>query len=171
MEVTTKTLTISEIARYCNCSKQTIDKHIIAKGLVNTFTTKNGKQVKAYNLTTTQLQELKNLVSINKGLLIQSTSDYQPVTNDYLQEYIEIKSKYESASAQLKLLEDRQGGLLQEVREQTEEIKNQCQQIGSLTSLLEISEKSNKRYKKIIIALSVVLGAIIGLLIVKLVLI
>lgn len=171
MEVTTKTLTISEIARYCNCSKQTINKHINGKGLVNTFTIKNGKKVKAYNLTSTQLQELKNLVLMNKGLSTQSTSDYQPITNDYLKEYIEIKSKYESANAQLKLLEDRQGGLLQEVRERTEEIKNQCQQIGSLTSKLELSEKSNKKYKKIIITLSAVLGVIIGLLTIKLVLI
>lgn len=171
MEVTTKTLTISEIAKHCNCSKQTVKKHINGKGLVNTFTLKNGKQVKAYNLTATQLQELKNLVLMNKGLLVQSTSDYQPVTTDYLQEYIEYKGKFESANAQLKLLEDRQGGLLQVVREKETEIKSQCKRIGSLESELESAEKTVKTYKKTVIVLGVALGVIAGLLIIKLVLI
>ena len=174
MEVTTEIFTISELAKICGCSKQTIDKHINNKGLVNTLTNRNGKQVKAYNLTSTQLQEFKNLVAINKGMVMQSTSDNQPINNDYLDKYIEIKALYEAANAQNKLLEDRQGGLLQENKELNAQLQDKCSEIGGLKSAIQAKEQENERlqqaqksYKRVITGLLLVLTVILMAVVIK----
>lgn len=167
METSAQTMTVQELADFCGCSKQTIDKHVTRKGLVNTFTNKNGKQVKAYNLDASQLQALKNSVAVGKGLLMLSTTDKQPLNSDYLEKYIELKGLYEAANAQNKLLEDRQGGLIQENRELNEQLQTRYREIGSLTAENENLKQAQAGYKRIIIGMGIALAIILTLVVVK----
>lgn len=160
-------MTIQELADFCGCSKQTIDKHVTRKGFANTFAVKNGKQVRAYSLDINQLQDLKNSIAIGKGLLMLPTTDKQPINNDYLEKYIELKGLYEAANAQNKLLEDRQGGLIQENKELNAQLQTKCGEIGSLTAENENLKQAQAGYKRIITGMGIALAVIFALIIVK----
>lgn len=167
METSAQTMTVQELADFCGCSKQTIGKHITRQGLVNTLTNKNGKQVKAYALDINQLQALKNSVAVSKGLLMLPTTVNQPLINEYLEKYIELKGLYEAASAQNKLLEDRQGGLIQENRELNAQLQTKYSEIGSLTTENENLKQAQAYYKRIITGMGIAFAVILTLVIVK----
>lgn len=167
MEVSAQTMTVQELADFCGCSKQTIDKHVTRKGFINTLTYKNGKQVKAYNLDINQLQDLKNSVAVGKGMLMLPPSDKQSINNEYLEKYIELKGLYEAANAQNKLLEDRQGGLIQENKELNAQLQMKYSEIGSLTAENENLKRIQAGYKRVIAGMGVSLAVIFGLIIVK----
>lgn len=167
MEVSAQTMTVQELADFCGCSKQTIGKHITRQGLVNTLTNKNGKQVKAYNLDASQLQALKNSIAVGKGLLMLPTTVNQPLTNEYLEKYIELKGLYEAANAQNKLLENRQGGLIQENRELNAQLQTKYSEIGSLTAENENLKQAQAVHKRIITGMGVALAIILTLIICK----
>lgn len=174
MEVVKELFTVKDLATACKCSKQTIDKHITNKGLVSTFTNKMGKQVRAYELTNTQLEELKNLVAVNKGLV---TPTNNPINNDktisdeWLEKYIEMKALYSSEVATRKLLEDRQGSQLQEIKELNATINSNNQIIGGLEKTIannakeitEVREKAEAEKTQLTKALKLRTNIIIAL--------
>lgn len=178
MTQTENAYTVRELANACGCSRQTINKHLTSKSYQWVTNKYKGREVRAYVLSLVQLEQLKELINNNKELSGGNCQRLQPVDNNFFKEYAEAKELLAVTKERLKLLEDRQGGLIQEVREKETEIKNQCQRIGSLESDLKSAEQTVKdykeavkKYKKIIIALGAVLAVVLGLLIVKLILI
>lgn len=165
-----ETYTISELARLCDCSKQTIEKHLINKGLTNTYTSKNGKQVKAYELDTTQLQAIKQTVEHNKGISNTVNNPLHAPTNEWLDKYIEVKGKYDALNGQQKLLEDRQADYLQERKELNHTIQEQSEQIGMLKATLQANDNQIRQKDKIIKCLIAGLGFFMLILAVRLIL-
>lgn len=163
--------TVRELANACGCSRQTINKHLTSKSYQYITNQYKGREVRAYVLSLVQLEQLKELINNNKELSGVNCQRLQPTDNNFFKEYAEAKELLAVTKERLKLIEDRQGGLIQEVREKDFEIKNQCQRIGNLESDLKSAERLNRNYKKIIIVLGVVLAVVLGLLIVKLILI
>lgn len=132
--------TISELATICECSKQTIQKHIDKKQLINGYKSVNGKQAKAFELTLDDINDLKQLIANNKGIV--NTSVTVEDVEHWRNKYYETNNLLEVTKERTKLLEDRQNSYFAERQELNTEIANLTGKIGTLNATVDFLKKS-----------------------------
>ena len=170
MEKDKEAYTVKQLAMYCNCTKRPVNKILDRLQLPSTQITQNGKSVAAYFLTYSQLQGMKNKINEHKKNLLSTTTDIDNSNlhsnqqyQELLNKYIEIKSLYDISQTSVKLLEDRQSGMLAEIKEREAKEKELIKEAAALSATMtvkdaEIKSLSSKSelHKKIAITASCV---------------
>lgn len=158
-EIETQTLTLKELADYCQCSKIPVTKQVNRLQLSATYKEQHGKKVIAYKLTKLQLDSIYETIQKNKtgGVINNPVTDNTPAVTgqlanaDYktlLDGYIEYRELYAVAQNSVKLLEDRQGGYLQQLKEMQSEKEVLIKDNATLTAEALSIKKTSELYKK-----------------------
>lgn len=166
-DITRQTMTVKELADYCHCTKIPINKQIQRLRYPVTYKLQQGKKVTAYTLTPAQLSSLYETIQRNKSQGIVNdtvTNNPQPVTSqaestDYktlLDKYIEYRELYAVAQNSVKLLEDRQGGYIQQLKEIQSEKETLIKDNATLTVEVATSRKTATLYRNSLILCGIV---------------